>query len=66
MDTFLATLREQGYSIFVILGQLPVPSNGEAGHGSGAWYTPAQVGRWPVMHIGALVRVGRRSGLSAR
>lgn len=48
LDTYLATLREEGYSIFVILGQLPAPSSSaDSGNGSGAWYTPQQVG-WPA------------------
>ena len=42
LDTFLATLREQGYSIFVILGQLPISSSGDMGSGSGSWFTAAQ------------------------
>ena len=45
LETFLATLREQGYSIFVILGPLPQGSP-DQGSGNGALYTPQQVGAW--------------------
>ena len=45
LETFLATLREQGYSIFVIMGTLPASGTSEQGNGSGAYYTPQQVGR---------------------
>ena len=45
LETFLATLREQGYSIFVILGTLPQGSS-DQGSGNGAFYTPQQVGAW--------------------
>ena len=46
LDTFLATLREQGYSIFVILGHLPTSSSGDMGSGSGSWFTAAQASHW--------------------
>lgn len=43
LETFLATLREQGYSIFVILGNLPAQGSPDQGSGNGAFYTPQQV-----------------------
>ena len=57
LAAFLDSLHGQGYSIFVVRGQLPQPMPREdARPGSaGAWFTPAQV-RWP----GKLCRVGCR------
>ena len=45
LSTFLATLREQGYTIFVVRGALMQQPQEEAGHSDnqGAWFTPAQV-----------------------
>lgn len=44
LGAFLATLRQQGYSIFVAQGSLPVHDSGaQPGDGSGSWFTPEQV-----------------------
>ena len=45
LDSFLATLREQGYTIFAVKGQLPQQQHDDAGKpdSHGAWFTPAQV-----------------------
>jgi len=44
LTAFLATLREQGYSIFVVKGQLP-HTHPDAGSEDtpGKWFTPQQV-----------------------
>jgi hypothetical protein len=44
LTAFLATLREQGYSIFVVKGQLP-QTHPDAGSDDtpGKWFTPQQV-----------------------
>ena len=45
LSAFLATLREQGYTIFVVRGQLSQQQNEDAGQpdSHGAWFTPEQV-----------------------
>ncbi len=45
LGAFLATLKEQGYTIFVVRGQLSQQQNEDAGHpdSHGAWFTPEQV-----------------------
>lgn len=45
LGAFLATLKEQGYTIFVVRGQLSLQQNEDAGHpdSHGAWFTPEQV-----------------------
>lgn len=44
LSAFLATLREQGYTIFVVRGQLSQQQNEDAGQpdSHGAWFTPEQ------------------------
>ncbi|DBB15256.1 hypothetical protein WJX82_009066 [Trebouxia sp. C0006] len=44
LGAFLATLKEQGYTIFVVRGQLSQQQNEDAGHpdSHGAWFTPEQ------------------------
>ena len=57
LETFLATLREQGYSIFVILGTLPAQGSSDQGSGNGAFYTPQQVSPSSLwQHISAVHR----------
>lgn len=45
LSAFLATLREQGYTIFVVKGPLSQQQNEDAGQpdSHGAWFTPEQV-----------------------
>lgn len=56
LTTFLATLKEEGYSIFVVKGQLPGP-HPDAGNTDtpGHWFTPTQVRTSPfpglVSHV---------------
>lgn len=47
LSAFLATLREQGYTIFVVRGPLSQQQNEDAGQpdSHGAWFTPEQVHR---------------------
>lgn len=47
LSAFLATLREQGYTIFVVRGTLSQQQNEDAGQpdSHGAWFTPEQVSR---------------------
>ena len=44
LSAYLATLRDQGYSIFVVQGQLPgpFPDPVAAQEAPGAWFTPDQ------------------------
>lgn len=45
LSLFLAQLREEGYSIFVVQGMLPsgTQDDGPAEDAPGTWYTPEQV-----------------------
>ena len=44
LSAFLSTLKEQGYSIFVVHGALPAQNAGaELADGPGCWFTPEQV-----------------------
>ena len=45
LSAYLATLRDQGYSIFVVHGPLPAqfPDPVAAQEAPGAWFTPQQV-----------------------
>ena len=44
LSAFLSTLKQQGYSIFVIQGSLPAQNAGAATHDSvGTWFTPEEV-----------------------
>ena len=45
LSAFLATLREQGYTMFVVKGPLSQQQNEDAGQpdSHGAWFTPQQV-----------------------
>ena len=43
LSAFLATLREQGYSIFVVHGDLPTYPDTSVTGDQGAWLTEAQV-----------------------
>lgn len=45
LSAFLATLREQGYTIFVVKGELPQQQHDDAGKpdSHGAWFTAEQV-----------------------
>ena len=47
LSAFLATLREQGYTIFVVKGPLSQQQSEDAGQpdSHGAWFTPEQVSR---------------------
>ena len=48
LSAFLSTLKQQGYSIFVICGSLPLQNAGAASaEGQGTWFTPEEVGACP-------------------
>ena len=51
LTAFLATLREQGYSIFVVKGRLPnLHPDAGSPDTAGKWFTPQQVRGQPRLH----------------
>lgn len=50
LSAYLATLREQGYSIFVVHGSLPTHPDTTIAGDQGAWCTEAQVLALKVIH----------------
>jgi len=58
LGAFLATLREQGYTIFVVKGRLSQQQNEDAGHpdSHGVWFTPGQVSQYRELICLALVQ----------
>ncbi len=59
LGAYLASLREQGFTIFVVRGQLPRPAlpsdpgGGAAAAGPGRWLTPEQVRALLSLHTRA-------------
>ena len=55
LSAYLATLRDQGYSIFVVQGQLPgpFPDPVAAQQAPGAWFTPEQASLCAVQGVGS-------------